>query len=235
MFRINSKLVLPQIIIEDNLVLTFQQFSVLNESGYLDKLINRTVCEHIRFYRNDIAYVRVKQSESVCIYCYSNKKLKKQISVICNMRDYFDDENNELLTYCEKNEIRFEVFDYENEFEITNPKIRNLIKVNKSKAIIVGENYSEPMAFDEFYELKINPRCDSCGKKISFGSSRCGLCLSGASNTTADSSEKKRPERKNPYNFIEKLQLGKKNYENVAKKEVQKILNYSFGSNEFEI
>jgi hypothetical protein len=235
MFRVNSKLLLPQIIIEDSLVLTFQQFSVLNESGYLDKLKNKSVCEHIRFYKNEIAYVKVKQSESFCIYCYSNKKIKKQISVICNLRDYFDEENNELLTYCEKNELRFEVFDYENEIEITNSKIRNLIKANKSKAVIVGENYSEPLTFEEFYELKINPRCYSCGKKVPFGTSRCGLCLSGASNTTADSSEKKIPERKNPYNFIEKLQLSKKDYDKVAKKEVQKILNYSFGSNEFEI
>jgi hypothetical protein len=234
MFKINSKLTLPQVIIDESLVLTYQQFLTLNESGYLDKLMNKTVCQHIRFFKNDIVYARGRMSDSFCIYCYSNKKIKKQISVICNLRDYFDEENNELLSYCEKNEMRFEVFDYDNQFEITNPKIKTLLKTLKSKTIIIGDNYSEPLSFEEFYEMKINPRCDSCGKKISFGLSRCGICLSGASNTTADSSEKKKPEKKNPYNFIEKLQLTKLEYQ-PAKKEVQKILNYSFGSNEFEI
>jgi hypothetical protein len=232
MFRINSKLILPQIIIEERLVLTYQQFLTLNESGYLDKLLNRTVCEHIRFFKNDIVYVRAKYSENVCIYCYSNKKIKKQISVICNMRDYFDEENNEFLTYCEKNEMRFEVFDYDNQFELLNDNIKSILKAGKSKSIIIGCNYSEPISFEEFYEHKINLRCKSCGKKISFGLSECGICLSATSNTTAASSEKKMPEKKNPYNFIDKLQLSKIDYQ---LKEVPKVLNYSFGSNEFEI
>jgi hypothetical protein len=233
MFKINSKLILPQIIIQESLILTYQQFLTLNESGYMDKLMSRTVCEHIRFFKNEIVYVKEKLSESVCIYCYSNKKIKKQISVICNLRDYFDEEINEVLTYCERNEIRLEVFDQQNEFEITNPKIKNLLKTEKSHFIIIGENYTDTISFEEFFKMKINPKCDSCGKKITFGLSRCGICLSAGCNTTADSSEKKKPEKKNPYNFIEKLQM-KKDYEPV-KKEVQKILNYSFGSNEFEI
>ena len=224
LYKIYSKFILPQVIIENCLVLTFPQMQILHETGLLDKLINKTICEHVRFFNNDIVYFKYKNSENICIYCYSNKKLKKQLSLICNKRDYSDEDNHKIFSYCEQKELKFEVYDYENVFEC-NDKMRSLKKI---KHVILSNSPKEMLSYEDFYMLNINPKC-YCGKKLDLGQNKCGVCSNNSSCLTATSSEKK-VEKKNPYNFIEKLQLNKKEFmiDSGKEKKIKKILDYSF-------
>jgi hypothetical protein len=229
-FKIDGKFQLPQVIIENGLVINYNQLMVLNESGILDSMINMTQCEHVRFNGNTIAYVKPK--DYFCIYCYSKKKTRKQVTIFCNHRDYTDEDNNDLIGFCEKNELKFELVDTAN----------TRSSVFKEKTIIFNGKYDEPYRFEDFYGKVENmlvkrPKCEDCGNKLSSleNSVEKSACMSCSSSTSALRSfltntpiaDKRAGVKRNPYNFIEKLQLNQKEYA-IQQNKIKKLLEYSF-------
>lgn len=264
LFKINSKYPLPQVIINESLLLLYEEFTILNETSYLDKLLSGLICEHIRFFQGKLVYFHYSD-ESLCIYCYSQKKTKQQITIVSNIRDISDEENNEIISLCEKNELTLRLIDYENYHLLAKIKpnfkddygyISDLVK--KKKKSVIFDNEVIPFdCFYEFLEAKLSGKqpiinCTNCGERIHnsvLENKKCFYCLIKCNNEEQDNSwdklsfstlsnEEKKSNtdikmnvpfpssitsipnpllnskvfnvKKNPYNFIEKLQLRKK-------------------------
>lgn len=198
-FKINSKFPLPQIIVNESLVLSYYEFTLLLETSLLDKIINGLTCEHIRFYTNKIAFASALENNisfyetSLCVYCYSLKKKKQQITVICNYREYTDEENDEIFSFCEKNNLTMRIYDYENNFisplsgeNFYAGEIFKEILKKKEKCLIIDD---EVIPYEKFYEavekkiLNKNSsssfNCSKCGVKLesSLGIKKCFECL----------------------------------------------------------
>jgi glutaredoxin len=240
LYKIDGSFKLPQIIIENSLVLTYQQLQALYESGLLDKLLNLTQCEHIRFHCGAIVYAKESNlnSDDICIYCYSLKRTKKQVTIFCNQRDYNDTDNNDVIAFCEANEIRFKLVDY----------VNDKLSIFKEKTVVFNEDYEEPYRYEDF-QIKVSNilsgkvKCEDCGKKLTsleITVERCVSCSTpGLSTNSASSSfntntplTEKRFKR-NPYNFIEKLQLHQREF-SVQEKKIRKMLDYSFKSDDVD-
>jgi hypothetical protein len=232
-YKLDGKFQLPQIIIEDSLVINYQQLQTLNESGLLDKLVHFSQCEHIRFYKNTVAYA--KTADDLCIYCYSKKKTTKQVTIFCNFRDCSDEDNNDIINFCETNELKFELID----------TVNNKSSLVKEKTIIFNGKYDEPYRFEDFrtkveHIIYNRVKCEDCGKKLSSVENtveRCVSCFTPSLSSNSSSSfltntplTEKRPKR-NPYNFIEKLQLYQRVFSG-PQNQVKKLLDYSFKSEE---
>jgi hypothetical protein len=281
LFKIGNKLPLPQIKI-GSLIISYPEFTILNETGYLDKILNGITCHHLRIFNNTIVYAKSNnyEEETICIYCYSLKKKKQVVCAISNWRDYSDEENNEILSFCEKNEITIKLIDNQNPYEKPLPtqsnsdKMNSLISSNQKFVIIDDEIFP----FQDFYlalEKKFANKsskgfkCTSCGKALESSASslkKCFDCLmlsssslssfSNSGNATitissenksliklnlsegsnsnladnqihATTSHNQVLNRKNPYNFMEKLKLKKQNF---LEKEIE---NASFSGTGF--
>ena len=197
-FKINSKFPLPQIIVEDELALTYDEFIILNESGVLDKIMTGATCNHIRIFNNEIVYSRTTQAQdefSYCVYCYSKKKIRQTITFISNIRDYKDYENHEILSFVEGNNLTIRLVDYENYFVDSSPyymnmeltlakKIKDLVE-KREKVFLIDQ---EVFGISEFFEIcekrifsnLINLECLNCSKKVNsfFDTNKCIVCLS---------------------------------------------------------
>ena len=84
-FKINNKYSIPQIIINNKLILSYKQFKNFSESYpfLFQKIITGKNCCHIRFFEDEMVYPTqslIDNSEIICIYCYSLKKTKKKKS-----------------------------------------------------------------------------------------------------------------------------------------------------------
>jgi hypothetical protein len=224
LYKLNSKFSLPQITIGDDLVLSFEEFELLNECGLFDKIMNGSICNHIRIFNNEVVYSSSLLDEfSYCIYCYSLKKKKQIVTLIANVRDNNDEENNEILSYCEGDNLTIKLVDYENYFsdEIEHD-IRELCR-RKEKAIIIERKvYPITQFFDIFEKIILktilNFACLKCGKKVSLhvNTMFCISCLSRdereEDNSTISENAKSSMINLNrrankPYHFVEKLKL----------------------------
>lgn len=240
--------------INESLVLNYEHFITLNENGILEKIFFEKMCYHIRFFRNEIIHLRNNDDSQLCIYCYSSKKIKQNIVILANFLDSNDEELNEILTFIEKNEITLKIIDYENfcKEKIKNLDFTLISAlVSKKENCILTDD--EILPFESFYQAmeknvltkNITSKCLECNKKIensSLGLKKCFECYiknSGNSNSLSIStnnssslsngSDGLKPllltKKRNPYNFIEKLQLNKKEF-NLKKN----LLDYSFQS-----
>jgi hypothetical protein len=229
------------------------------------------VCEHIRFYKKQLAFYKVKTfGENICIYCYSEKKINPSITLICNYRDHNDEENHQILNFLEKNEIPFKVYDYENSNFISDNN-KNLNK-NLKKLIEKAENFLLIDEEERPYSVlslenkqngvnrkdKTQVRCKGCWKSFVSDSKqeKCYECLikekslfsenlqnynnnknnSNKTKSNTNNSNNLSIYKKNPYNFIEKLQLSKR-YINCSVSPIKavktkKIFNSSFQDSE---
>ena len=204
---------IPQLIINKFLVLSFQEFTILNESGLLDKLKNNEICTHIRFYNSKIVYY--KKIDDLCIYCYSQKKIGSNIIIFFDYRNYFNEENHYLLFLCENNFIKFKIYDYENPFYAVDSFI-DLLQEQKNVIIIDNEVISFKMFFETFEKKFLNNnnniynKCMLCEKKLN-KTFELKKCINCKEQINEYSSNKYMIKKINPNNFIEKLKL-KKNY-----------------------
>ena len=218
LYKINSKFSLPQITIGDDLVLSFEEFELLNECGLFDKIMNGSICNHIRIFNNEVVYSSSLLDEfSYCIYCYSLKKKKQIVTLIANKRDNNDEENNEILSYCEGSNITIKLVDYENSFsDEIEDDIRELCR-RKEKAVIIDKKvYPISQFFDIFDKIILktilNFACLNCGKKVSLhvNGMFCVSCLARdereAENAKSLMIDTNRRANK-PYHFVEKLKL----------------------------
>jgi hypothetical protein len=213
-YKIDNKYSLPQIILNDELVFSFEQFKVSIDTGLFDKILNKTACNHTRFHKGQVVYSgRDKYDEKMCIYCYSNKKTKQHITLISNFRMYEGDEgceNNELLSYVETSNITIRLIDYENCFsQIKNVDQKLMVMVERKEKCFLINNVIFPfITLDDFIEkveesqLTLNSLCFICGK-ITYNN-KCTFCKSPLE--TFKPSHKK----PNPYNFLTKLKLAHK-------------------------
>lgn len=230
-FKVNSKFTLPQVIINESLILTFNEFSLLNESRLFEKISAGVICDHIRFYDNKIVYAQTHEEEGVCIYCYSMKKTKQTVVYLCNQRDYLDETNHELFSFCEKNQITMKIIDLENISKNNNShleKYRPYLE-NKENCLYIDDDYVQIECFYDALEKRFTKssslQCKNCGSKISADSSlglkKCFECLLGVEknenykeigSSKSDLKKKRRNYSSSSYSFIEKLGLRKKNF-----------------------
>lgn len=205
MMKIDNQLAVPQVIFEEILAINYNQFRILSELNLLQKIYSQTICCHMRFFLDSLAYPKLfsfnqNQKENSyflsfpevktndCLYCYSNKKCKKKVSILCNFRDSFDHESNQILEYCEQNGVIIELFDSDNEnsfskaFNLINDvnnfqqMLFDLFKIEKNKCsttekLIILE--AKKVTFEDFFtkislaeaEDKLN-KCFICNRKI---------------------------------------------------------------------
>jgi hypothetical protein len=160
------------------------------------------ICNHIRMFNNEIVYSRNAQDEfSYCVYCYSRKKKKQTITLISNIRDYKDEENNEVLLFCEGNNLTVRLVDYENYFDeypcVTNmniddsslKQIKDLVD-KEEKVFLIDQEIFPISEFFEIFEKRIlsnfiNLECINCGRKVNtyIHTNQCIGCLSRISES----------------------------------------------------
>ena len=120
LLSINGSLSIPQIKIGSNLILNYDQFFELEKFNILEKILEKEKCTHVRFEGEDnrISYCN-NESEGLCVYCYSEKKLHKKFSLFVPSRNSKDEICSLILGILEENNIIFEVYDIENvEYEL---------------------------------------------------------------------------------------------------------------------
>jgi hypothetical protein len=230
-YKINSKLSLPQVIINDSLILSFNEFSLLNETRLIEKISAGITCDHIRFYDNKIVYSQTDE-DGVCIYCYSMKKIKQTVVYLCNQRDYLDETNHEIFSFCEKNQITMKIIDYENMNNNLNCNYQEIYKPyleNKQNCLFIDDEHVPLESFYDALEKRFikssTLQCKNCGSKISADSSlglkKCFECLLGVEKKEMlkdynkgnyPGMNKRRMYSSSSYSFIEKLGLKKKNF-----------------------
>jgi hypothetical protein len=218
--------------------------------------MNGSICTHIRIFKSEIVYSNTIHEEfSYCIYCYSKKKKNKTITLIANFRDYHDEENNDILSFIEANNLTVKQFDYENYFnqedDYDGVNIDRLIE-NREKVFIIDQ---EVFRFSDFFEiiekrvLKIiwNSACSICGKKLNIhiDNTQCISCL--ASNYSEDEINSKIKSNENikqnsqcklfmrkinnPYHFVQKLKLNRKHtYNPITHEELVKYIPGKFSN-----
>lgn len=163
-------------------------------------------CEHVRIFENRIVYPEPTQNFNMCIYCYSLKKNKQLVTLICNFRNYNNEENHEVISFCEKNELTTNILDYENSFNS-----KELV-AQKEKYIIIEDDVVGFNSFFEIIEKKLfndqrnTVDCLFCGYKMEPSVKKCMNCILMEKDN--EYSDKKIRKNKN-YNFIEKLQIRK--------------------------
>ena len=54
--KINNEIAIPQIIIDGNLAINFEQFEILKEINLLDKISLGKICSHFRFFEKKLVY-----------------------------------------------------------------------------------------------------------------------------------------------------------------------------------
>lgn len=221
--KINASFPIPQVNINNSLILSYEEFIILNEAELLLRIVKGEICYHIRFYNNKI--IHPLQDNGKCIYCYSEKKKNPIVMAILDQRNYFSEENNEILSFCENNEMTISLYDIENSFlnnHSSNPMVNDFIK-RKTEAVIID---NEAESLNNFYyllekkcslNLAKNNKCSDCGSIIecSVNIKKCFECLMGKKKPSPNMSSSFEYNsihqyfKKNPYNFIEKLRLKK--------------------------
>lgn len=110
------------------------------------------------------------------------------VTIICNWRDYTDEENNDVLSFCEKNEITLNLIDNQNPscVEVPHDSLINSLLMNEQKYLLVDDDV---FPFRDFYfvlEKKFSSKtakggmqCVSCGKTMecSVHLKKCFECL----------------------------------------------------------
>ena len=162
-FKINNTYSIPQIIINNKLILSYKQFKNFSESYpfLFQKIITGKNCCHIRFFEDEMVYPTqslIDNSEIICIYCYSLKKIKKHVFLSCNLRDSYNKIINDILTYCEDNQITIDLVDYENLYYYNLSMYSQEIneKINLKEDFCVVGNYISDLDNLKIKEISIS-------------------------------------------------------------------------------
>lgn len=192
------------------------------------------ICTHVRIYENEIVYLPSTLDEfSYCIYCYSNKKKKQMITLIANIRDYNDEENNDIFNFIEANNVTVKLVDYENYLKQEEELDKNLdiflLVDKKEKVFLINHEVFPISVFFEVIEKRIlssmgNSTCCLCGKKLNLyiDNYKCISCLCSddtLGNPNAKCNQQiqhgnqiKNKRINNPYHFVQKLKLNLKQF-----------------------
>ena len=228
LFKLNSKYETPQIIINHTLAMTYLQFKHLYENfpSLFLSVLRGEHCHHLRFSGNALVYPteNVQNKEGLCIYCYSNTKLEPLITIATDARNSLNEMNNEILSFCEENELTFKLIDIENVFSCDisqySKEIQNKMQSN---SFFMIEKEKETYSLEQFWDVldewrkrkNKEGKCRKCGKMInpSSGIDICIDCCLSKNDSTLNSSNSSGYSsikgKRNPYNFIEKLKLKK--------------------------
>jgi hypothetical protein len=142
LMKINDEISIPQIIFDDILAINYEQFEILQEANLLDKISLGKICCHFRFFNKRLVYPNFESNNFLtnegeefflnfqdlqdkiknCIYCNSRKRLRKKVKFFCNFRNSFDEDINEILSFCEENEISISLYDSVNLINFLNGK-----------------------------------------------------------------------------------------------------------------
>ena len=247
LFKLGNTYPLPQIIINNQLCLTYSQFKILTEATptLFFSILQGKHCLHLRFendklvYPNEYIINNNDSSNNICIYCYSNKKIKKRITFFTDARNYHNEYNSSIFTFCEENALTMEIVDVDNIFLYNtnnyNQSIQERIKQKEKDFFYLDNNDKELYNMECFYEVLEKAqnekgkegKCIKCGKglNVSSGVNICiDCCLSKSGEyggnwcSNSYSSLNGGKLKKNPYTFIEKLKLkkiGDLSYENI--------------------
>lgn len=229
-FKINAQFPTPQVIFNKELPMTFLQFKLLSENhpSIFYSLLQGKHCSHLRFIGNTLVYPNdtVSEKENICIYCYSNKKINPLVTIFTDFRNDSNELNNEIISFCEENEITLKLIDLDNLFKYDlsqfPTEIQKAATIKKS-SFFIYEKETEMFRLDNFFEIlerkKNNKnkegKCIKCGKSISISSGiniciDCCLSKSDSSlSISVNSGQSYKRGKRNPYNFIEKLKLKK--------------------------
>jgi hypothetical protein len=173
--KINDEISIPQIIFNDTLAINFEQYEILKELNLLDKISNGKICCHFRFFNGKLAFPNFELNNSyfnegeefflnfkdlenknkLCIYCNSRKRLRKKVKFFCNFRNSFDEEINQILSFCEENEISISLYDSVNLISFLNGKddkeFHNLFNNDDDNYNILMIN-DQIIKIEEFFE-----------------------------------------------------------------------------------
>lgn len=204
--------------------MSYQEIIILHESQVLIKVFEGFICSHFRLYNNSIVYYKDKlTNNNDCIYCYSNKKSKKYITVFISKTDFYNKENHDFLSFLEENELIVEIIDY------NNTTIKNI--KNENCALIGNIFYSFNEAMDIIINKEESKDCSNIESKNEF------KLLNKVSKEDVSYKEKRDNSlnclkfNKNPYNFINKLQLyNKELLTSFPDINTDNLLEYSFQS-----
>ena len=149
--------------INNKLILSYKQFKNFSESYpfLFQKIITGKNCCHIRFFEDEMVYPTqslIDNSEIICIYCYSLKKIKKHVFLSCNLRDSYNKIINDILTYCEDNQITIDLVDYENLYYYNLSMYSQEIneKINLKEDFCVVGNYISDLDNLKIKEISIS-------------------------------------------------------------------------------
>jgi hypothetical protein len=205
MMKIDDYFPLPQIIFDETLAINYEQFQILNELNMIEKICYGIICCHFRFSNGKLIYPKLNyrqennfnnsqlsskimnffESKSDCIYCFSNKKSKKNVTFFCNFRNSQDNITNDILEYCENNAVSLFIFDIENlnsfykclNMNENNKKFENLLSLysensqrENDKLIFIDDQLVD---IDDFVHIfsNLNIKCSLyncfiCNRKI---------------------------------------------------------------------
>ena len=214
---VNNKFLIPQLILNENTVLSFEEFILLHESQILFRILNNINCFHFRIFKNEVVYFKDKYND--CIYCYSEKKQKQSVIVYLDKSNHLNVENNDILTFLEDNEITMNVIDIKN-----NKSKDNL---NKEKGVLIKEKF---YLFTEAKELIKKNKSNMLNTEGLINSQ--SFYLEQKENNNYKIKQKRNYNlynKNNPYNFIFKLQLhNKRNNYSLTEINTNNLLDYSF-------
>lgn len=246
LYYINSKLDIPQAKIGKHLLVNYEQFINLLECNVLDRIIANDLCDHVRFFQDQIAYVKTENDIEMCIYCYSKKKVNPKFQFFVPWRNSNDETIDDILSFCEENKITLVLNDIENRI-CSGSDLHDF-----SKPFFIFDN--EKFQLDAFYDIvdkKIKflmigsaGVCEICEERIEaslYDMRKCLNCLVNynseisknssmytLSNNSSNHKYSNEKYRNSNYCFVEKLNLKKTTHYRSANKEnvIEKKLEF---------
>lgn len=207
LLSLNGKISLPQVKIDKSLVLNYENFMLLHEKDLLKKVIFKEICLHIRFFKENIAYIRTNDDEISCIYCLSNKKINQKFKFLLPKRNNFDEEVDLILSICEGQRITFKSYDldnkeyeiqYENDFPIEFSNSKSSMFILDGEVFygfdLFGEIIERKLCFlnlnDEYSKVR---KCEICEERLDpslYEMRKCLSCLYVYSSGNSKKSKK---------------------------------------------
>lgn len=189
-YLINKKMSLPQIHIGDSLVLNFTQFKALQESSLLVPIVNKLNCQHVRFYKDSIEYVKTSEDSETCIYCYSEKRVNVKFTFLLNKRDSYDEEVHIVSSICEENRISLKILDIDN-LEAEMKFVEAPLSFIGKSCMMFKFNNLDYYGFDRFAEIienkmihikesALNKKCEICDELLDpclYDIKKCLTCI----------------------------------------------------------
>ena len=155
----------------------------------MDRIVNGECCDHVRFYQNEIVFVKSKNDVNQCVYCLSERRINHKFKLICEFRNS-SESVHKILTYFEEQIISFKFYDSNNIMFIKEeiPEyIKSFLDTNEHPLIIKNREILclgslDNDFFEKIYQI-INNICEDCGTKKKYGLDKCIRCLFNLNKT----------------------------------------------------